>query len=292
MTPLQLLVKLTIVVFVVSSMVSIGLAVRGAEIIAPLRRPLWVLRALIANFVLAPAVALAIAGALSLDPGYELGLLLLGFSAGSPLLPKRAEAGRSDMASAAALMVLLMGASVMVMPVALPLFATGLQVQPGRIALPLVVLMLAPLLFGMAWQLVAPQAGAKLLPWITKTSNIAFIAVVLLVCGTNFTALVGVFGSGAIGSAILFVALLFAGAWVLAEPDPAGRRLLGYATGGRNIGAALVTAGASAVDPKAVVMLIVTGVAGLVLLLTAAVQARRAESAISLQPPRRASREL
>ena len=277
-----MLVKITVVIFVVSSMLSIGLGVRGTEVVAPLRRPLWVLRALIANFLLAPAVALAIAAALPLDPGYELGLLLLGFAAGSPLLPKLAEAGRSDMASAAALMVLLMGASVVVMPVALPLFATGLQVQPGRIAMPLVLLMLAPLLLGMTWKRAAPQIGAKLLPLITKTSNFAFIAAVLLVCGTNFTALVGVFGSGAIGAAILFVVLLFSGAWVLAEPDPAGRRLFGYATGGRNIGAALVTAGASAVDPKAVVMLIVTGLVGLVLLLTVAVRARRAESASSL----------
>ena len=288
----QMLVKTTVVVFVVSSMLSIGLAARAAEIMAPLRRPLWVLRALIANFVLAPAVALAIAVALPLDPGYELGLLLLGFAAGSPLLPKLAEASRSNVASATALMVLLMGASVVVMPVALPLFAAGMQVQPGRIAMPLVLLMLAPLLLGMVWQRVAPQIGTKLLPLITKTSNIAFIAVVLLVCGTNFTALAGVVGSGAIGAAILFVVLLFAGAWVLAEPDPAGRRLFGYATGGRNIGAALVTAGASAADPKAVVMLIVTGLVGLVVLLTVAVRARRTESASSLQTPRRGSREL
>jgi len=287
-----MLVKTTVVVFVVSSMLSIGLAARAAEIMAPLRRPLWVLRALIANFVLAPAVALAIAVALPLDPGYELGLLLLGFAAGSPLLPKLAEAGHSNVASATALMVLLMGATVVVMPVALPLFAAGMQVQPGRIAMPLVLLMLAPLLLGMVWQRVAPQIATKLLPLITKTSNIAFIAVVLLVCGTNFTALAGVVGSGAIGAAILFVVLLFAGAWVLAERDPAGRRLFGYATGGRNIGAALVTAGASAADPKAVVMLIVTGLVGLVVLLTVAVRARRTESASSLQTPRRGSREL
>lgn len=292
MTPLQLLVKTTIIVFVVSSMVSIGLGVRGTEIIAPLRRPLWVLRALIANFVLAPVVVLTMTAAFPLDPGYELGLLLVAFSAGSPLLPKLAEAGRSDVASATALMVLLMGASVVVMPVALPLFATGLHVQAWRIAMPLVLLMLAPLLLGLVWQRVAPQTGAKLLPWIIKTSNISFIAVVLLVCGTNLTALVGLFGSGAIGAAILFVLLLFAGAWVLAEPDQGGRRLLGYATGGRNIGAALVTAGAGAVDPKAVVMLIVTGVVGLVLLLGAAVRARRKGSASSIRLPGRASRGL
>ena len=291
MDPLRLLVKITVVIFVVSSMLSIGLAVRGAEIIAPLRRPLWVLRALAANFVLAPAVALGMAAVLPLNPGYELGLLLLGFAAGSPLLPKLAEAGRTDVASATALMVLLMAGSVVIMPLALPLFVKGLQVQPGRIAMPLVVLMLAPLLLGMAGQRAAPQAGTRLLPWFTKTSNIGFVAVVLLICGTNFTALAGVVGSGAIGAAVLFVLLLFAGSWVLAEPDPAGRRQLGYATAGRNVGAALVTAGASTADPKAVVMLIVTGVVGLALLLAAAAWVRRTESAGVLQAQRRSSGE-
>ena len=275
MDTLQLLVKGAVVVFVVSSMLSIGLAARGAEIVAPLRSPVWVLRALIANFVLAPVVALSIAAVLPIDHGYALGLLLLGFAAGSPLLPKLAEAGRTDVASATALMVLLMAGSVVVMPLALPLFVKGVQVNPWRIAAPLVVLMLVPLLLGMAGQRFAPQTGAKLLPAVTRTSNIGFVAVVLLVCGANLTALAGVLGSGAIGAAILFVVLVFAGAWALAEPNAAGRRLLGYATAGRNVGAALVTAGASAAEPKAAVMLIVTGVVGLVLLLAAATWVRR-----------------
>lgn len=275
MDALELLVRATVVVFVVSSMISIGLAARGTEIIAPLRRPVWVLRALGVNFVLAPAVALAIAGLLPLDPGYELGLLLLGFAAGSPLLPKVAEAGRTDLPSAVALMILLMAGSVFIMPLALPLFAKGLQVNPLRIAAPLLVLMLAPLLLAMAGHRFAPRVGLRLLPVFTKLSNIGFVAVVILICGTNLNALLGVLGSGAIAAALLFVVALFAGAWILADANAAERRLLGYATAGRNIGAALVTAGASTAEPKAVVMLIVTGVVGLVFLLIAATRVRR-----------------
>jgi len=275
MEPLQWLVKGTLVIFVVSSMLSIGLAVQRAQIVAPLRSPAWILRALIANFVLAPVLALSIGAMLPIDPGYELGLLLLGFAAGAPLLPKVAEAGRADVASATALMVLLMAVSVVVMPLALPLFVKGVQVNPWQIAAPLVVLMLAPLALGIAARSIAPRIGARLLPALTKTSNIGFVAVVLLICGTNLAALAGVLGSGAIGAAILFVVLLFAGAWALGEPNPAGRRLLGYATAGRNVGAALVTAGASAAEPKATVMLIVTGVVGLVWLLAVATWVRR-----------------
>ena len=165
---LQWLVKGTLVVFVVSSMLSIGLAVQRAQIVAPLRSPAWILRALLANFVLAPVVALSIGAVLTIDPGYELGLLLLGFAAGAPLLPKLAEAGRADVASATALMVLLMAASVVVMPLALPLFVKGAQVNAWQIAAPLVVLMLAPLALGMAARSLAPRIGARLLPVLTQ----------------------------------------------------------------------------------------------------------------------------
>jgi bile acid:Na+ symporter, BASS family len=272
---LQLLLKASVVVFVVSSMLSIGLAAHGGEIVAPLRRPAWVLRALIANFVLAPAVALLMAAVLPLEPGYELGLLLLGFAAGAPFLPMVAAIGRTNVPTATALMVLLMAGSVVAVPLALPLFVKGLEVDPWGIAAPLVVLMLAPLLLGMAGQRFAPRAGARLLPVVTKLSNISFVAAVVLICGTNVSALSDAFVSGAVGAAILFVVLLFAGGWAVAEPDPAGRRLLGYATAGRNIGAALVGAGASTADPTAIVMVIVTGVVGVLLLLAAATWSQR-----------------
>jgi predicted Na+-dependent transporter len=252
MDALQLLAKGTVVLFVVSSMLSIGLAARWTEIIAPMRRPSWILRALVANFVLAPVVALAVVSVLPLEPGYEQGLLLLAFAAGVPLLPKLAEAGRADVASATPLMVILMAVSVVAMPLALPLLVKGMHVNPWRIAAPLVILMLAPLVLGMVWRRFAPQTGATLLPAVTRTSNIGFVAAVVLICGTNFAALAGVLGSGAMGTAVLFVVLLFAVGWAVGEPNPPARRLLGFASGARN-----------------------TGVVGLLLLLAATAWVRR-----------------
>lgn len=268
-----------LVVFVVSSMLSIGLVVRGAEIAAPLRRPAWVGRALVANFVLPPVAALTLAALLPLDPAYELGLLLMAFAAGAPFLPKLAEIGGADVAVATSLMVLLMTGSIVVMPLALPALAPGLQVDPWGIAAPLVLLMLSPLVFGMIVRRLAPGAAARVQPVAAKLSNVGFLGVVLLVCLKNMQSLVAVLGSGAIGVAVLFVLILVGGAYLLAERDGEGRRLLGYATAGRNIGAALLTAEASAVEPKAIVMLIVTGVVGLALLLAIAAHARRRRSA-------------
>ena len=217
--------------FVVSSMLSIGLAARIAEIVAPMRHPGRVLRALIANFVLAPGVALAIAAVLPLEPGYELGLLLLGFAAGAPFLPKLADIGRSHVPTATALMVLLMAGSVVAMPLALPLLVKGLQVNPLRIAAPLVVLMLAPLLLGMAAQRFVPQAGAELLPALTKVSNISFVAVVILICGTNLTALVASWAAVPSAQRSCSCRCCFAGAWIIAAPDAAGAPPAGLCDG-------------------------------------------------------------
>ena len=139
-----------------------------------------------------------------------------------------------------ALQLLLKG--VVVVFVVSSMLSIGLAARIAEIVAPLVVLMLAPLLLGMAGQRFAPEAGAKLLPAVTRTSNIGFVAVVILICGANFTALTEVLGSGAIGAAILFIVLLFAGGWALVESKPVWRRSLGYATAGRNVGAGLVTA--------------------------------------------------
>jgi BASS family bile acid:Na+ symporter len=58
-----------------------------ARIIEPLRDVRLVLFALIANFILMPAGAVALAKALRLDEPFGVGLLLLGCAAGAPFLP-------------------------------------------------------------------------------------------------------------------------------------------------------------------------------------------------------------
>jgi BASS family bile acid:Na+ symporter len=74
--------------FVVSSMLAMGSGLTIRQIIEPLRNPRLVLLALLANFVLMPLGALALAKALWLDNPFAVGLLVLGCAAGAPFLPK------------------------------------------------------------------------------------------------------------------------------------------------------------------------------------------------------------
>src|ERR1700704_2954378 len=65
------------IVFVLSSMLGIGLGLRVSEIVAPLRNGRLVALVLVANFVVMPAVALALARLLRLDASFAVGLMVL-----------------------------------------------------------------------------------------------------------------------------------------------------------------------------------------------------------------------
>ena len=105
---LSKLVPIAMLAFVVSSMLAVGLSLTIGQIVAPLRNIKLVSLALLANFVLMPLAALAIASALNLDEPLGIALILLGTAAGAPFLPKLAGLARGNLAFAVGLMVLLM----------------------------------------------------------------------------------------------------------------------------------------------------------------------------------------
>src|SRR3954452_21223803 len=113
--------NLSVLVFLVGSMLATGLTLTLSAILAPLRRVRLVLLALGLNFVLAPAFAWLLTVILPLDRGHAIGLLLRGGAAGAPFLPKVVASARGDLALAAALMGLLTLGTILFLPLALPL---------------------------------------------------------------------------------------------------------------------------------------------------------------------------
>ncbi len=109
-------VPITMLAFVVSSMLAVGLSLTIRQIVAPLRNGKLVFLALLANFVVMPLGALAIARILGLDQPLGIALLLLGAAAGAPFLPKLAGIAKGNLAFAVGLMVLLMVLTVAYMP--------------------------------------------------------------------------------------------------------------------------------------------------------------------------------
>lgn len=274
--------KLAVLVFVVASLASAGLGLGVRDVVAPLRRTRLVLLALLANFVIAPAVALALTEAMPLDRPFAIGLLLLGGAAGAPFLPKLAELARGDLAFSVGLMLILMVGSVVFLPIVLPLMIPGLSPDPWPLLRPLLFTMLLPLAAGMAVRSRSGRMAAKLRPAFARVTNASLLLTVVLLIGLNYRSMLETFGSGAVGAAIVFVSFTLSVGYLLGGPTTGTRSVLGLGTGQRNIAAALVIATQSFADaPGVVVMLLVSTFVGLIPLLGAARWlARRSSGAV------------
>ena len=260
--------NLAMLIFVVSSMLAMGSGLMFAQIIEPLRSVRLVALALLANFVLMPLGALALAKGLWLDESFGVGLLLLGCAGGAPFLPKLAELAKGNIPFAVGGAVLLMAVTVGFMPIALPLMlpGAGVTVDPWNLACSLVPVMLLPLAAGLLLKARFGELASRVKPMLDWISNISLILAVVLVTAVNIDKVIQVFGTRGILAGVLFVALGLGIGWLLGGPDADTRRVMALGTSQRNIGAAVVVAGESFSDPKVVVMVIVFAIVALIIL--------------------------
>lgn len=264
---LQWLADLSILIFVVSSTLAMGMSQRLADVIAPLRRPLPVVLALVVNFALSPLLALALSRIIPLQPAHAVGLLLLSAAAGAPFLPKLAEISGGSLPYSVALMLLLMGGNMVFMPLALPLLVPDMDVDPWAIARPLLLFMLIPLGIGFALALAAASWMNRLLTFVRALSNLSLILLVVLMVGLNLSTLLGTLGSFAIATYALYLLALMGAAYLLGAAEKPTRSVFALGAGSRNIAASLVVARTSFDDPASSVMLIVAFFVSLIVLL-------------------------
>lgn len=267
---LQTLTSLSVIVFVVTSMLAMGLGLTITEILAPMQDTGLVVRAVLTNFVLVPLLAVAILGILRLSEPLAVGLVLLACSAGAPFLPRIVQMARSDTAFAVGLMVALMVITIVYLPIALPLLLPGVRVAPFAIAQSLVVSMLLPLAIGLFVKARYSPTAARLEPVMTQTSTVALVITIILILVGSLDLVLKAVGSGAILAALLLILGSFALGYVLGGPAQDSRVVLSLGTAQRNISAALVVAASNFTDPSVVVMIIIGSLLMTVFLLVAA----------------------
>ena len=155
-------------------------------------------------------------------------------------------------------MLLTAAGTVVFMPLAIPLLIPGLDVGPWAIARPLLVMVLLPLAVGMAVLRLSPPVAGRARPVIKKATLVATIATGILCVVVYGKGLLGIGGSLAVASQVLFFGAMTTGSHWLGAGLPSERRIVlsaGMAT--RNLGAALAPLFAMAsVDQRAVVMVV------------------------------------
>ncbi len=280
------LLDLAVLVYAVSSMLSVGFAHTAADILGPLRNVRWVLLSLTANFVLVPLFAYFLLQLFPLERAHAVGLFLVATAAGAPFLIKLTQAADSDMALGATLLVVLLPATIVYMPLVVPLALPDANVSTTAIAVPLVLTMLLPLALGLLTRALAEPWATRLQPLMRTLSTAALLVLILDNTLTNLPDIIGIIGTGAILAGLILTAGAFAIGYALGG-RPRGRQareVLGLGTAQRNIAAALVVATQAVGDPDTLSMVIVFSLVGLALLflVAATLRKRRARHHIPL----------
>ena len=257
---------LSVLVFVIGSMASMGLSLKIKQIIAPLKDLKLVVLALGVNFILVPIVAYLITLLLPLDESLEIGLILLATAAGAPFLPKLAEVAKGNIAFSVGLMVLLMVVTIVYLPIVLPLLLQGVAVSPWDIAQSLIVMMLLPLAIGLFVNARYEEIAVKVQPTFGQASNIAILVLTVLGLVLNFNSMIALVGSWGILAGIIFILASLLIGYFLGGSESSVKSVMGLGTGQRNISAALVVAGQN-FSMDVVTYLMVIAVVGLVVLM-------------------------
>lgn len=260
-----------VLVFVVSSVLSVGLSLTVSQIVAPLRQVRLVVMSLLVNFVVVPAVAVAITNMMSLSEPAGIGLILLGAAAGAPFLPKMVEVAKGDVACSVALMVLLMIVSLAYLPLVLPCLLPGVSVNSPKIAQSLLMTMILPLCIGLCVKARSEPFAMRLRLAMSRLSNISLIVVLLLIPAMNFQSLLEFLITRAIPTGALFIGVSFGAGYFLGGPQSEARQVLGFSTAARNIPSALLIGGQNFDDPDVTIMVVVVALLSLILLVPPAI---------------------
>jgi BASS family bile acid:Na+ symporter len=266
---LNTLYNLMGLVFVLGTVVSMGLNLTIAQITGPLRNVRFVIIALLANFVVPPILALILIRVFNLDESLAVGLLLVSLAAGAPALPKTAEFAKVDTAAATGLML----------PIALPLLLTGISVTFWDIAAGLVYLILIPLAVSLFVRARYPEAAASALPHFAQASNLSLLILLVLMVVLNFSDVVGLLGSGGLLASLILVILTVVGGYLLGSLGKAGSWLQALGAGQRNIAAAMVVATMNFGNDEVVMVVVYSLIVMVVLIPLALELGKRAKAA-------------
>jgi BASS family bile acid:Na+ symporter len=241
------LINILVTVTCIEMMVAVGLGVTLTELARVARDWRLVGRALVANYVVVPALAVGLLLLFQAHPMVAAGFLVLASCPGAPFGPPITAIARGNVSVAAALMVLLAGSSSIAAPfllrLLLPMVSSGepLRVDAGRIVGALLVAQLIPLGIGLAVRQSFPMLAARLQNPANRLGRILGLVVVGSILVVQFRMLTTIRPIAFAGMLALLIGSLASGWWV-AGPDRECRKAVAMATALRNVGVGLVIA--------------------------------------------------
>lgn len=224
--------------FVVAVMFSIGLRVSRGDLVSLLHNRRLVLRSLLANCVIVPALGFLLATLLPMNPDLKVGFLLLSAIPGTPVALQFTRMAKSSLAFAAGMMFLLTLVSLAITPLALqvvPQAAVSHHPRPLLRLLETLLLYLAlPLWAGLTLSSRKPSFASRLVLPLNVLATVSFLALMWETRGLRREAMKSMTGGPLAGLVALLLLAMVTG-WLLGGPDRESRRVLATSTSMRNI---------------------------------------------------------
>lgn len=231
-------------VFLISAMVSIGVAVTHREILATLRNRKLMARVLLANAILVPILGLILVRVIHLSTDTTIAVLLLAAAPGGYSAIQFTIKAKGELAFAVAVLFLLsivgIFLTLLMMNVMLP--KEALKGLPRLRLIGFVVLFLVlPLLVGFAIRHVAPPVAGVLYKPMNLISFISFVMATLLSMSIKGEATRTIGVAGVAAMLILILGSMVIG-WWLGGPEKGKRFVLASTTSMRNVALCLMIA--------------------------------------------------
>lgn len=251
---LEIILNVSIAVFIAGVLFSAGLEVTFKQVLTPLRNAPVVARALLANLILTPLIVYGMSLWFPLERPYMIGVLLYGFAAGAPYTPKLVGVAAGDVPNSIAATMLLTVLTIIYMPLVLPFLIPGTEIGVWAIAKPLLLQMFVPLVIGLAIRHFKDRLAAKMLMPANLVVNVSLVLFLVLAVVLHGDELSATIGTGTVTSAVVLTLAAFGVGYLLGPGGQKGKVTLGLITTARNIGAAATIATANFKDDPRVLI--------------------------------------
>jgi bile acid:Na+ symporter, BASS family len=240
--------KLVVAATIMLQVLTVGVHANPAGLLTCVRRPLWLVRIVLAMFVAVPLLGVALVKMSSAPLGMKVSILLMAIAAVAPLLPRKLLKLGVGAAFADSLAAVTMILAIPLVPITASalgaMFGREAVVSPASVAGTLASTFLVPFAVGMVLKRVLGDRAMRIGEWANTISTIMLAVIVLALVALQFgTILPMLWHSLPIVVAFAAGSLLIG--HVLGGPDPRERTALAIATVTRHPGLALLIATSS-----------------------------------------------
>lgn len=247
-----------ILIYVLSGMLALGLSQTVKQIIEPLKNVRITISAIIASYILLPLLATLIARLFGLDPSMRYGLVLLAMAAGAEAGPIFTAKSNANVSLAGGILAMSIGITIIYVPLMLGVLLPEVHFDVKHLLLKLLLTIVAPLLLGLFVRSRFEKIAHAAEKYLHMISRLFVLLLLVTLIGLYYEQMIGLFGTYAILTGVIYVVAGFGIGYLLGWPDRSSRLAMGFMHGARNASVAVMVANAVFKDKPDVMLMIAT----------------------------------